>query len=564
MYPALNTRSRVNMADRNMESILGDRLNLVHSPQELDELRRTVLAEINAADTNFRNAQHQNNQSTPRRDAPYRPPHGPRSERPFRPSGPRGPYQPYGPRAPYRPSGPRAPWAPNSYAEFRFPPSGPRQNYPPSNLDHLEERGGDSPQWDNGAHNGRSFAEPPVTPTNNANTFRARDSPGQGNTSFIDQMFNSRNRSPTDNSIPGVNVSDWDRLNRAYDNTMAPPRDPQGNQAPPHNPQGNQSSMPQQNRPTDPQTPIWQFRGPELKPPTFTGRAEEYLEWKVAFRAQVDSYPAELRVTTLRDHIDPVTLSYLAYIQASELDAYEQCFRALDLKCCSGVPPEHLYSAKLIKLLNGTRASNLRELEHIFNTLNYTRTKLIAVGKEAQLELPLLGISNVLFGKSQSQVEKLIATGRLTTAGILTAIWEHMALLRVREQTSQLAPTPPARRSSSPQTTGSVRYANTAVPPPPATGRPPLTSGSSRTRSPSPNRRSFRCQLCELDDHSHLTCTRFSAPQQLEFCKERSLCFVCKSRGHRVQSCPTAHLLQCTRCVNRPPHSPIFCTLFNQ
>ena len=159
---------------------------------------------------------------------------------------------------------------------------------------------------------------------------------------------------------------------------------------------------------------VWQFRGPELKPPIFSGNPEDYQEWKLAFRAQVDSYPEELKVPTLRDHVDQSSKDFIAYIAATDADAYFRCFEALDLRGGGPVAPQHLYTGKILELLSGTQARNLQSLEKIYNTLNYTWSKLSQFSYEHYAEPMMLGLSNILFDQSQSAVDWLSATNRLS------------------------------------------------------------------------------------------------------------------------------------------------------
>lgn len=337
----------------------------------------------------------------------------------------------------------------------------------------------------------------------------------------------------------------------------------------------------------------WQFRGPELKPPRFSGNEVDYQEWKLAFRAQVDSYPEELRVATLRDYLDEHSRNFIAYIPSTDPDAYYQCFQALDLRCGGTVAPQHLYTGKLLELLSGPQAHNLLDLERVYNILNYAYSKLRQTGHESYAEPMLLGLSNILFGKSQSDVDKLSTTNRLSVPNVLDAIWNHMTILRTREQNNRLT-----RHSESPSQPGSGRMfltsVNGHVPPVPSgtanakqphspvrgqnssgfyrsSRQTPGQSGprnrnqsrsnsSSRSQSPDRRQKVFMCQLCEVNDHSHTTCTTFSIEQQFQMCRDKRLCFICKSAGHGARICPHQNLRCSTpSCSTSPPHNNAFC-----
>ena len=142
----------------------------------------------------------------------------------------------------------------------------------------------------------------------------------------------------------------------------------------------------------------------------------------------------------LRQQIDTNTRNFLAYIDSSQAGAYEQCFVAMDRKFATGLSNEHLYLAKISKLLAGHKARNLADLEQIFNVINLVFTKMQATGHLDNLNYFLLGIANILFGQSKSGVEKLMMNGNFNTPDVLKAIWNHMSLLRMQEQTARYAP----------------------------------------------------------------------------------------------------------------------------
>ena len=145
--------------------------------------------------------------------------------------------------------------------------------------------------------------------------------------------------------------------------------------------------------------PIWQFRGPEFKPSPFSGASEDFPDWRATFRAQVDSYPEQLKVPTLRENLDPDSKAFVAYISDSDPGAYQRIWEELERRCCQGVAPHHRYTGKLLELINGPQVHDLRGLEHIYNTLNHSWAKLCGLGaRYAGYTEPMLpGLSATTF-----------------------------------------------------------------------------------------------------------------------------------------------------------------------
>ena len=355
--------------------------------------------------------------------------------------------------------------------------------------------------------------------------------------------------------------------------------------------------------------PLWQFRGPEFKLTPFSGVSEEFYDWMSTFRAQVDSYPEQLKVSTLRENLDPDSKSFVAYISDSDPGAYERIWEELERRCNLGVANHHRYVGKLLVLVNSPPVHDVKGLEHVYNTLNYSWAKLCGLGARysgyAEPILPLL--SNILFDKSQKAVDDLTGTVHLTVPNVLDAIWKHMSQLRKREHNQKICapynPNPvrpyssrqaPSRfhnqRSGGAQlmktSAGTLTQDSGASSSPssdlnrrsspdrsrnssptrrnlsPTRNRSPASSPN-RLRSGSPSaerRRHFRCSMCEENDHSHLDCPKFSPREQFQICKTKRLCFVCRAGGHPASLCPFTSL-QCTNseCGGYPPHAGIFC-----
>ena len=437
--------------------------------------------------------------------------------------------------------------------------------------------------------------------------------------------YRDRNERDTRNSTL-INQSDEDVMDRVYNlfeapldyrqrSSFGPPPpyrsrewdDPNCSEIPPcgnsmYNPCGNSMHNPGGNSMYN-AGPIWQFRGPEFKPSPFSGASEDFPDWRATFRAQVDSYPEQLKVPTLRENLDPDSKAFVAYISDSDPGAYQRIWEELERRCCQGVAPHHRYTGKLLELINGPQVHDLRGLEHIYNTLNHSWAKLCGLGaRYAGYAEPMLpGLSNILFDRSQKAVDRLSSSNRLTVPNVLTAIWDHMSQLRTREHNQRIcARSNPTltnqhdQRSSRsynlgshgaqlmktsvshpPQDVGQSSSASTSGfnrrPSPdrsrnssPSRNRSPVSSPN-RIRSSSPSterRKHFRCSFCEVNDHSHLDCTKFSSSEQFHICKTKRLCFVCRMGGHGAWSCPfTSFLCVTTECKSPPPHCVQFCQL---
>ena len=348
--------------------------------------------------------------------------------------------------------------------------------------------------------------------------------------------------------------------------------------------------------------PLWQFRGPELKLTPFSGVSEEFYDWMPTFRAQVDSYPEQLRVSTLRENLDPDSKAFVAYIGDSDPGAYEKIWEELERRCNLGVASHHRYIGKLLVLINSPPVHDVKGLEHIYNTLNYSWAKLCGLGARyagyAEPILPLL--SNILFDKSQRVVDGLTGTAQLTVPNVLDGIWQHMTQLRRREHNQRICAPPnlnPARPQTprqAPSRSYNQRYSGAQLMKTSAGASPQdpdmssstssnfnrrsspersRNSSPTRYRSPasSPNRlrsgspstdrrKHFRCSFCEINDHSHLDCTRFSPGEQFQICKTKRLCFGYRSGGHPASLCPFTSLLCVSPdCSGSPPHAVIFC-----
>lgn len=304
----------------------------------------------------------------------------------------------------------------------------------------------------------------------------------------------------------------------------------------------------------------WQFSGPEIKLPHFSGDYNEYSDWKTAFRSRVDSYPEGLQASVLKDHLDSLSKQRVAFISSSSTFAYNSIWEELDLWDNLGVPSHQVYTGQLTKLVSGPPAKDYKGLENIYTTLKSAWYKLCNLGPRysGYAEPILSSIGNILFGSSQKRVDKLSCSGNLKVPEVLNAIWEHMRMMRARDQS--VANFEVSRPNSNTKSHASL-HATSFVP---HKGSPLKTThgaNAPRSRSPSPAKTWFyKCSLCQVNDHSHLDCTRFSPTEVFELCTTRGLCFVCRMRGHRAEVCPHTSL-RCLKeaCLKKAPHCDLFC-----
>ena len=458
--PAYRTRSRTMATAENPNPILSQHLRQVRTSQDLDNLRRQVQAEINVAEVGLHDSRYA---STPRRQnadplhessGTHCPPivRDQRSQVPYNPA-----FMSHPLRLPYdNINSPSLQWDSGAHngAQFHNSASGPNArpgvcpNQPQTthtrverlhrlpNLEELTIRNPKTERPQNRTTNSAPNIDRPQNRTSNSVPNIRRDFvPNQGphrrshNNSVTNDLHYARPHDQSHHSRPTLSDSDHERMDRCYDLYGSDRNRFDGIGDPFHaeSPILSQSySYPEHcNDPHPGGSVVWQFRGPELKPPKFSGKFEDYQEWKLAFKAQVDSYPEELKVPTLREHLDQSSKDFIAYISATQADAYFHCFEALDLRCAGPVAPQHLYTGKILELLSGPQARNLQNLERIYNTLNYTWSKLSQFGYEHYAEPMMLGLSNILFDQSQCAVDKLSAANRLSVPNVLDAIWNQ-------------------------------------------------------------------------------------------------------------------------------------------
>ena len=183
----------------------------------------------------------------------------------------------------------------------------------------------------------------------------------------------------------------------------------------------------------------WIFEGPKLNIPIFSGVDAEYSSWKDASLPLLNSYPDSLKTPALRSHLDPNSQELIAFISDSETNAFENIWWELD-RYFNIISPQSYIFHDVLDLLKGPQAQNLVGLEKIYNKLNFNFTKLCRLGNKFQTYLdPILpGISNILYEKSQRNVDKLVSENRLNVPNVLDAIWKHMVAIKTRLQNSKL------------------------------------------------------------------------------------------------------------------------------
>ena len=337
----------------------------------------------------------------------------------------------------------------------------------------------------------------------------------------------------------------------------------------------------------------WHIKGPDPKIPKFSGLRRDFSEWKSSFCMLMDSYPDNIRVPTLKEHLDPGSLSLVAYISVTEPNAYEQIWQQLDRKYQQGLGDSHYHNGQLLQLIRRKRCSSVADLESVYNTFKYHWSKLCKMGPQyaAYGDSILIGMSEILYGQSQAEVDRLAFENRnFNVPSVLNAIWSHIGQASTRLSNHQLAeemaPKPEPgnpRRSHSP--TGGGHYSrnykvsftehrdkrnDSPYPRSPTRSTSPTTSRDSSpahrgqsARSPSPrgsrSPRVFKCNFCKVNDHSYAQCAKFTAEQYLRMANEQQLCYVCMMPGHTAWVCPVTISCETSACKHLNRHAALIC-----
>ena len=333
-------------------------------------------------------------------------------------------------------------------------------------------------------------------------------------------------------------------------------------------------------------------RGPEPKVPKFSGLRHEYSEWKLSFRMVMDSYPDNVRIPILKDHLDSGSLAMVSFISVADPDAYAQIWVELDKCHSSGGSEPHYHTGQLLKLIRRKRCANVEDLEHVHNELRFHWAKLCRLGPRyaGYAESVLVGISDILYGQSQSEVDRLAFENRnFNVASVLNAIWSHIGQARARQHrlssdanagqgfnpmpkqsSSRASPTVfrnnvvsfaenpvsskeidfhKSRRDASPYPTGAHR----------TTSLSPSRRGElSRSPSPRPSK-VYKCVFCSSDDHKSIACAKWTSAQFYEAACRKYLCFVCLTPNHQARICPYPTWCQTPECQLLPHHAPCLC-----
>ena len=345
------------------------------------------------------------------------------------------------------------------------------------------------------------------------------------------------------------------------------------------------------------------IRGPEPRIPTFSGQRHDYAEWKNSFCMIMDAYPDNIKVPTLKEHLDPGSVLLVAYISVTDMDAYNQIWEQLDRKYQQGLSESHYHVGQLLQMIRRKRCVNIADLETVHNTLKYHWSKLCKMGPQyaAYAESVLVGISDILYGQSQSDVERLAFENRnFNVATVLNAIWNHIGQASSRlsrftdenrhekhknaqydSRTSTFATRFDQWKPFTAPTGNTNRRERTPPPnnllPNTPTGSPLRQSQETRSRSSSPafrgqssntnspnrgsNSRQYRCTFCSTNDHTSIQCSRHSSEHCLGIVKAQNLCFKCLIPGHTTFICPFPTYCQSSDCsqVNMPKHAPSIC-----
>ena len=186
----------------------------------------------------------------------------------------------------------------------------------------------------------------------------------------------------------------------------------------------------------------WHVKGPEPKIPKFSGNKQDYPEWKSCFRMLMDEYPDSIRVQTVKDHLDPSSQSLVAFISVTDVDAYELIWEELDRKNLLGLSPAHFHNGQLLKLIRRNKCTSISDLEYVYNQLKYHWSKLCKLGPQyaGYAESVLVGISDILYGQSQIEVDRLAYENRnFNVPSVLRAIWNHIGQSSARLSNHRLA-----------------------------------------------------------------------------------------------------------------------------
>ena len=329
----------------------------------------------------------------------------------------------------------------------------------------------------------------------------------------------------------------------------------------------------------------WHLKGPEPKIPTYTGLRKDYPEWKSSITMFMDSYPENIRVATLKEHLDPSSLSLVSYISVTDPNAYEQIWQQLDRKYQQGLSESHYHTGQLLQLIRRKRCVTLSDLEEVHNTLKYHWSKLCKMGPQyaAYAESVLVGISDILYGQSQTEVDRLAYENHnFNVASVLNAIWNHIGQASSRLSNQRFTDNPVKHdRARTPPPYERLSSFNTKFDELKVSNKSPLNylnkrRANSRSNSPSfrgetapasPGRgrysRSYKCAFCCVNDHTSLQCSKFTSEKCLLMSKQQGLCFKCLVPGHTAYICPYPTHCLSTDCSNLPVpvphHAPILC-----
>ena len=211
-------------------------------------------------------------------------------------------------------------------------------------------------------------------------------------------------------------------------------------------------------------------------------------------------------------------------------------------------------------------------------------------------ESVLVGISDLLYGQSQNEVDRLAFENRnFSVSSVLNAIWSHIGQARARQyrlssndvgasygagqptsgfpyqndfrnnvvtfseklQFSEKPPSPKpdvagshkSRRDDSPYPAGPVRSSSAS---------PSRRGDTSRSPSPNPNKH-YKCVFCSADDHKSISCAKWTSAQFYEVACRKYLCFICLTPNHQARICPYPMWCQNTACQAIPKHAPCLC-----
>ena len=357
---------------------------------------------------------------------------------------------------------------------------------------------------------------------------------------------------------------------------------------------------------------VMNMNSPEI--PYFDGTTEKYVDFKTIFGILTEPYPENIKAPLLRTHLDSNSQRRVMHVSLDEPNALQKMWNILDQKHDQQYQGPTFHVTSLLGLLGRSPCTNLTELQELHDILIYHYSRACKAGPEyvGQAEAVKTGISSILFGSSRKRVNQLrspTSKAPFNMSTIFRYISEHIQELEGDEMSKKAAgvirygdkykPDYHASRESrsrerfshspnrSPKQNFSrshnhskspmnfhVNQASTSFekqnyankqsgkhrsPTPFSRNKSP----SARNASPRGRRKeSYRCILCQADDHEGFKCKRLNPDEQVKICRESGICFKCLMPGHISTYCPFPNYCIDPTCNTKIQHNTMFCSHF--